>query len=958
MTYSLPPDPTVFISYAHGDADFANQLIADLRANGYACWIDSDIEPGDKWLDRIAEVIRNSDAFIVILTPKALDSDSVRNEIGLARDLKKLNDKKLIIPLMLENVLADPRFSLLLGGYQVAAFFNSDYEKTALPKLLHKLSNLGPRHAPRELELKYLQLLKDEQLLHSERYTPLGGGSQQRRRPEMRQIFTRVATGKDRHLRDQPQVHSFVDAVEEIRHRLPRAVLLGEPGGGKTTTLGKLAADLVETALQDAQAPIPLLIRLGFWTEARQPLRDFIATELRELGAYLDVLLDQNRAALLLDGLNELPVGQRALKYPQVEAFIKQHQHPQLLAVVSCRELDYQEIDLGFDRIVIMPLDPIRIGEFAGHYLGEEQGEALFWKLAEPAAKHEHERFMQKFAGKLPEPEQVFWVEPQLPEGFRWGWGENDNSYWQSWLKLRETPSSLMVLARNPYMLSMLTDVFDNRGELPKNRGELFQEFVEILLERERKRLPETEQEALREEQEKLTDELARVAYEMQMRRAQDDKGDALTVLPKETVKSVLDERQLYLAGSASLLSLGEHVRFTHQLLQEYFAARYMQIKMNAGKLDASDLWPPDRWWERTNWEEAAILLAGLYSDDCSPVVKWLAEANPEVAAQCIMRSGADLAPATRDATCEQLRRIWIPRLTDLTRDPNPKARAAVGRALGLTGLDNRPGVGITDKGLPDFDLVEIPGGEFQYGDKSESDNPPPKLTLPTFHISRYPVTCAQFQTFLDDPEGYADPRWFDGLAADDDDRPMREQYFKFANHPRETVNWYQAMAFCRWFSWRRGSTYDLKKVGEWAVRLPTEYEWEKAARGASRRKVVRLYPYEGDFDAAKGNTYETGIGQTSAVGIFPNGASPYRVMDMSGNVWEWCLSSYDKPALDARKESLRTTKSRVLRGGSWNGVQGFARAVYRGDTLPALRDSSFGLVGFRVVVVVRPPSP
>jgi len=253
MTYTVPPNPTVFISYAHEDADFANQLIADLRANGYACSIDSDIEPGDKWLDRIAGAIRDSDAFIVILTPKALDSDSVLNEIGLARDLKKNNDTRLIIPLMLENMLADPRFSLLLGGHQVATFFDSDHKKTALPKLLHALSNIGARSVPRELELKYLQRLKDEELLHSERYTPLGGGSQQKRRPEMRQIFTRVVTGKDRHLRDQPQVHSFPDAVDEIRNRLPRAVLLGEPGGGKTTTLGKLAADLVETALQDAE---------------------------------------------------------------------------------------------------------------------------------------------------------------------------------------------------------------------------------------------------------------------------------------------------------------------------------------------------------------------------------------------------------------------------------------------------------------------------------------------------------------------------------------------------------------------------------------------------------------------------------------------------------------------------------------------------------------------------------
>ena len=93
----------------------------------------------------------------------------------------------------------------------------------------------------------------------------------------------------------------------------------------------------------------------------------------------LDVLLKEKRAALLLDGLNELPTGQRADKYPQVQRFIQQH--PQLLAVVSCRALDYT-LDLGFDLIKITSLDPLRIREFVERYLGEEQGEALFWKLA------------------------------------------------------------------------------------------------------------------------------------------------------------------------------------------------------------------------------------------------------------------------------------------------------------------------------------------------------------------------------------------------------------------------------------------------------------------------------------------------------------------------------------------------------------------------------------------------
>lgn len=957
QTIATPRDerrPTVFISYYHGDADFANQLIADLSAAGHACWIDtSAIKGGDEWVLTIAEGIINSYGLVVIVTFEALQSKWVQKEILWAQQ-----KKKRIVPVILENVLNEMRFFPLVDC-QGVTLFDSDYV-TALPKLLRSLppfvlpdveiseaqsgaSRHRPGAVPRKLELAYLERLKLEELLSTEKYTPMGGSSQQRQhRAEMRAVFELLPMGKERMV--QQETRRFENAVEEI-HRIRRAVLLGEPGGGKTTTIWKLAADLVEAALQDREAPIPLLIRLGRWTDADQPLHAFIAAQLGDLGDRLDLLLSEERAALLLDGLNELPASQHEEKYPRVQRFIEQH--PKLLAVVSCRELDYT-IDLGFDRISITPLDPIRIREFAGRYLGEGKGEALFWQLAGGDTVRKIWEVWQAAGATF----ELFWTAQDIPKDEPNVYGRTSGEQDRVWREKVRGTHTLMELASNPYMLLMLTSVYAEQGELPENRGELFQLFVGTLLKRER--IPENEQTP-------LTENLARVAYEMQIRRAPDDKDDAggaLTVLPEDEVNAILGERMLYLAGSASILSVGEQVRFTHQLLQEYFAAKHMDIEFRAGRLKAADIWPPDRWWERTNWEEAGILLAGLYSDDCTPIVEWVAEANPEVAARCVTLSGAGLAATTR----ERLRTRWIPRLTDLKRDPNPKARAAVGRALGLTGSDNRKGVGMVEKPfgdgrivpLPDIDWVEIPGGEFQYGDTNEPAAKPQNLTLPTFHISRYPVTCAQFQTFLDDPEGYADPRWFDGLAARDDDRPMGEQYFKFANHPRDTVNWYQGMAFCRWFSWRCDSTYDLKKVEEWSVRLPTEYEWEKAARGASGQEGGRLYPYEGDFDATKCNTRETGLGQTSAVGIFPNGASPYGVMDMSGNVWEWCLSDYDKPALEARKENLRTTNSRVLRGGSWFNNQVNARAVFRHFIHPAFRNVKFG---FRVVVVVGPPS-
>jgi formylglycine-generating enzyme required for sulfatase activity len=158
----------------------------------------------------------------------------------------------------------------------------------------------------------------------------------------------------------------------------------------------------------------------------------------------------------------------------------------------------------------------------------------------------------------------------------------------------------------------------------------------------------------------------------------------------------------------------------------------------------------------------------------------------------------------------------------------------------------------------------------------------------------------------------------------------ISEQAFKYWNHPRERVSWYQAVAFCRWLSHKLG----------FEISLPTEQQWERAARGPDGR----LYPFGEIFDPARANTYETGIHQTSAVGIFPDGASSEGVQDLCGNVWEWCLNQYRKPEITTVDVS---GARRVLRGGSWPNIRSFARAAYRTHNAP---NSRSGSVGFRVV--------
>ena len=238
------------------------------------------------------------------------------------------------------------------------------------------------------------------------------------------------------------------------------------------------------------------------------------------------------------------------------------------------------------------------------------------------------------------------------------------------------------------------------------------------------------------------------------------------------------------------------------------------------------------------------------------------------------------------------------------------------------------------------FEWRDVPAGEFLYGDNKQ------KLTLPAFAIAKYPITYRQFQTFIDAKDGFKDKRWWQGLA-EDQSNESGDQQWKIDDRPRENVSWYDAIAFCRWLSFKLGGGYNIDRVDDWLVRLPTEYEWEKSARGTDGR----AYPYGNTFDKTKCNTEESGIGKTTPVTKYPQGASPYGVLDMSGNVWEWCLTDYNNPASDAARENVRSDAWRVLRGGSWVINQGDARAACRGLDFPDNRDF---YVGFRLV---RAPS-
>ncbi len=260
----------------------------------------------------------------------------------------------------------------------------------------------------------------------------------------------------------------------------------------------------------------------------------------------------------------------------------------------------------------------------------------------------------------------------------------------------------------------------------------------------------------------------------------------------------------------------------------------------------------------------------------------------------------------------------WLPRMTDVVREPVANARAAIGNAMGYFGLDTRKGIGLRADGLPDIDWVKIPSGAFIY----QYDSPP---VLPTFYVARYPVTNAQFQAFID-AGGYRNAAWWQDLAERIEEPKIPERHEP--NAPRETVSWFEAVAFCRWLSAQLGFT----------VTLPTEQQWERAARGTQGLQ----YPWGSEFRQDFTNCDDS-IGRTSAAGIYPHAASPEGVMDLAGNVWEWCLNEYSIPA-NCR---LSGHKARVVRGGSWDFDPDFVRSAVR---FPYHPDFRFNNLGFRVL--------
>ncbi|MGO8673392.1 MAG: formylglycine-generating enzyme family protein [Capsulimonadaceae bacterium] len=216
-------------------------------------------------------------------------------------------------------------------------------------------------------------------------------------------------------------------------------------------------------------------------------------------------------------------------------------------------------------------------------------------------------------------------------------------------------------------------------------------------------------------------------------------------------------------------------------------------------------------------------------------------------------------------------------------------------------------------------EMIQIPAGPFQMGDTDQSDNPVHTVTLSSYYIYKNDVTVAMYKKFCA-ATGHAMP-------------PAPDWGWDKSNYPIVNVTWNDATAYCKWAG----------------VHLPTEAQWEKAARGTDGRQ----YPWGNDWDPAKcANSVGTSITSPTPVGSFPAGASPYGAMDMAGNVWNWCSDWYDadycKGDHGADPTGPDSGDTRVLRGGSWsyNPFADIFRASFRNNVTPTFDNNLLGLRG------------
>ena len=706
-----------------------------------------------------------------------------------------------------------------------------------------------------------------------------------------------------------------------------RAIILGEPGSGKSTALERIAwATASDAHDQPAGAPLPLPILVPLSGYRGEPDLLAVANQsLKSRGMRLDNLAsirawlqtDEIRVVWLLDGLNELRQDHRQDGWDAIRGHAIDF--PGHTVYLTCRTADFDAAAQTEPALQVLPdaqlwtveplLDDIRywhdseghsdVRDYLRLYLGQADGKRLYDRIR----------------------------------------GDD----------------RLRTLAKLPLFLWMLKEVGFGGGDLPADRGGLVQNFVRSA------RLWSRTPRALRTQAERGLELLGWRLQEQGSLEIDGVELDAALEAARGRRATPLDDLCDALQSTGLLIDLHSgSYKLLHQLIQEYAAAAHLVGEADCGARVAA-LARDEAWretcimalWLRSDLHTAEYL-QGLMAEPAVDLRVRIAAAT--VLAQVgdprfVRRPYAVLRTADDDETVTRIVHAIEPQMVTV-----PGGRALLG------GED------------PDADSDELPQSEVQ---------------VAAFELAVYPVTNAEYACFIEDggynlsdlwtpagqgwlrAEGKLDPetedalrqqhRWLRGdleniLAGWKESRSLseeeaanwrgiatqwseddyveaynrqilgeqrsepfywRDSRFNAATQPVVGVNWYEAMAYAAWLARVTGRLY----------RLPSEAEWEWAAR-----RNVRRYPWGNDWDPARCNSSESRLGQTSPVGVYPHGATPDGLHDLAGNVYEWTATLYRPyrydPA-DGREDPL-ADGLRVYRGGSWYVGRTNVRCAYR----------------------------